>query len=349
MFRAMEDLGLKQTVVTDETALFYLLGQRVEPMERCAALLLTEGGGAHAFMNRLFRFHPPQGVVLHEYQDGEDVYAMLAAHLSLGELGIDGSWPSRHTIALLERRRDLVPVLGSAPVDLARTRKDEEEQALLLQAGETADRALAFGFSRLSPEESEADLARALDGFFLAQGGRQAGQYQVVCFGPSAADPHHVPGEARPRPGDAVLLDLVYPINGYWCDVTRTVFYRRVSSRHREIYQLVRRAQQTGAALVRPGVKLRDVDAAVRGVIAAGGYGDAFLTRTGHGVGLSVHEAPEVSASSETTAEPGMVFSIEPGIYLSGDVGIRIEDLVLVTEDGCRRLTHFPRELQIAG
>lgn len=349
MFRAMEGMGLTQTVVTDETALFYLLGRRVEAMERCAALLLTEGGGAHAFMNRLFRFRPPEGVVLHEYQDGEDVYAMLAAHLSPGEVGVDGSWPSRHTIALLERRRDLIPVLGSAPVDLARMRKDEAEQALLLQAGQTADRALAFGFSRLSPEGSEADLAQALDGFFLAHGGRQVGQYQVVCFGPNAADPHHVPGEARPRPGDVVLLDLVYPMNGYWCDVTRTVFYRQVCSRHREIYELVLRAQRAGIAMVRPGVRLRDVDAAVRSVIAAGGYGDAFLTRTGHGVGLSVHEAPEVSSSSDLAAEPGMVFSIEPGIYLPGDVGVRIEDLVLVTENGCRRLTHFPRELQIVG
>ena len=150
-----------------------------------------------------------------------------------------------------------------------------------------------------------------------------------------------------PRPGDSVLIDLVCPINDYWCDMTRTVFYRQVSEQHRRVYEVVRHAQQAGIDFVRPGVRMSQIDAAVRQVIVDAGYGAAFITRTGHGIGLMVHEPPDVSISCDVVAQEGMVFSIEPGIYLPGDTGVRIEDLVLVTADGCEVLTHYPKELQI--
>ena len=339
--------GLRQVIISDPGAMQYLLGQSVDAMERCGILLLREDGRLHAFMNLLFCFSPVEGVTLHQYRDGQNVYAMIAAELLPGSVGIDRSWPSGHTIALMAQRSDIHPAPGSDPVDMAMACKDAREQQLLLAAGAVNDKAIAYGISHIAPERSEAELAQMIDDFFIASGGAQVGQYQIACYGPNAAQPHHMPDGTLPRPGDAVLLDLVCPINGYWCDMTRTVFYRQVSDRHRHIDEVVREAQQAGIDFVRPGVRMCDIDHAVRSVIEAAGFGDAFITRTGHGIGTHVHEPPQVSSDCTVIAQPGMVFSIEPGIYLPGDTGVRIEDLVLVTEDGCRVLTHYPKELQV--
>lgn len=339
--------GLSQIIVSDPTALRYLLGQDIEPMERCAALVIRDDGTADAYMNRLFCFAPTEGVTLYEYSDGEDVYGMIAAGLCPGKVGFDKEWPTRHTLGVLGKRTDLIPVLGSQPVDDARMYKDAAERTLLRAAGAVNDRAVAFGIGSVRPGVTEAELAKSIDDFFLQNGGKQVGQYQIACFGANAAQPHHVPDGTTVQPGDAVLLDLFYPINGYWCDMTRTVFYKEVSDHHRQVYEIVRAAQQAGIDFVQPGVRMCDIDGVVRGVIQKAGYGDAFITRTGHGIGMMVHEPPDVSAVCTTVAQPGMVFSIEPGIYLPGDVGVRIEDLVLVTETGCEVLTAYPKELQI--
>lgn len=339
--------GLQQVIVSDPGAMQYLLEQQVDAMERCGVLLLRQDGQLHAFMNRLFCFAPVAGVTLHQYRDGQDVYAMLAEALLPGAVGIDRTWPSGHALALAARRGDIRLVPGSEPVDMAMARKEPREQQLLLAAGAVNDRAIEYGIRHIDPAYSEVQLAQLIDDFFIASGGTQVGQYQVVCYGANAAQPHHVPDGTPLRPGDAVLLDLVCPINGYWCDMTRTVFYRQVSDAHRRVYETVRRAQQAGIDFVRPGVRMCDIDRAVRRVIEEAGYGDAFITRTGHGIGTHVHEPPQVSSDCQVIAQPGMVFSIEPGIYLPDDVGVRIEDLVLVTETGCQVLTHYPKELQI--
>lgn len=164
----------------------------------------------------------------------------------------------------------------------------------------------------------------------------------------NAAEPHHgaVAGEML-HEGDAVLFDLWAPINNYWCDMTRTVFYKSVSEEHRKVYEIVKQAQQAAIDFVKPGVKMSDIDAVARKVISDAGYGEYFLTRTGHGVGMTVHEPPEASPSCDLVAEVGMCFSIEPGIYLKDNVGVRIEDLVIVTEDGCEVLTKYPKDLQV--
>lgn len=339
--------GLRQILLGDDSAMLYLLGRRIEPMERCAALLIRDDGTVHAFMSRLFCFAPVDGITLHEYRDGEDVYAMIAALLLPGKVGFDKNWPSRHTIAVLQKRRDMEPVLGSMPLDMARARKEPREIELLRQAGQVNDKAIAYGIGQIAAGLPEAELAQRIDDFFLQNGGVQVGQYQIACYGANAAQPHHMPDHTTVRPGDAVLLDLVCPINDYWCDMTRTVFYQTVSEEHRHIYEVVRQAQQAGIDFVRPGVRMCDIDAIVRQVITDAGYGEAFITRTGHGIGMSVHEPPDVGQDCEMLAQPGMVFSIEPGIYLPGNVGVRIEDLVVVTETGCEVLTRYPKELQI--
>lgn len=343
----MNRMGLRQLIVSDSGALQYLLGEHLDAMERCGVLLIRSDDQVHAFMNQLFCFPEIDGIQLHTYRDGQDVYAMIAGHLLSGEVGIDRSWPSGHLMALLARRADIQAVSGSDAVDGAMACKDQKEQELLLAAGAVNDKAMAFGIENIRPDRTEQELAQLIDDFFIVSGGTQVGQYQIACYGANAAQPHHMPDSTRLRPGNAILLDLVCPIDGYWCDMTRTVFYKEVSARHRKVYEVVRTAQQAGIDFVRPGVRMCDIDRAVRSVIENAGYGDAYITRTGHGIGTHIHEPPQVSNDCTVIAQPGMVFSIEPGIYIPNDIGVRIEDLVLVTEKGCQVLTNYPKELQI--
>ena len=210
--------------------------------------------------------------------------------------------------------------------------------------------AVEFAISHIDPSLDEKQLSDMIEEFFEEHGAARDIQLQYVCYGKNAAEPHHgaVAGEML-KEGDAVLFDLWAPVDNYWCDMTRTVFYKSVSDEHRKVYEIVKEAQQAAIDFVKPGVKMCDIDAVARKVITDAGYGDKFLTRTGHGVGMTVHEPPEASASCDLIAQPGMCFSIEPGIYLKDDVGVRIEDLVIVTEDGCEVLTKYPKELQIVG
>ena len=205
----MRRCGLSQILVSDDDSIFYLIGRRVKAQERCGVLLIREDEQVHAFMNELFCIPPVPGVIWHTYRDGEDVYGMIAAELHSGKVGFDKSWPSRHTISILEKREDIIPVLGSAPVDDARMRKDAKEQELLRDAGRINDLAIAYGLSHVDAAVTEAELAKQIDAFFLAHGGKQVGQYQVVCYGANAAQPHHMSDDTLPRPGDSVLIDLV--------------------------------------------------------------------------------------------------------------------------------------------
>jgi len=160
--------------------------------------------------------------------------------------------------------------------------------------------------------------------------------------------PHHTHGDREIRTGEPVVLDFGTRVDGYPSDQTRTlVFGDEPSERVREVHDLVCRAQQAGVEAVEPGVTAGAVDAAAREVIADAGYADQFVHRTGHGVGLAVHEAPYIVGDNDRELEPGMVFSVEPGVYLDGEFGVRIEDLVVVTEDGCERLNETERELSI--
>ena len=147
------------------------------------------------------------------------------------------------------------------------------------------------------------------------------------------------------KEGDAVILDVGLTWQSYCSDMTRTVFLGKATDEQKRVYDLVRAANAAGRAAVRPGVAMRDIDWAARKVIEDAGYGPYFIHRTGHGIGLEVHEYPDVSASSDAVAKPGMIFSVEPGIYLPGKFGVRVEDLVAVTEDGCETLNKTSREL----
>ena len=344
----MKESGLSQILVTATASVYYLTGYWVEPHERMLALYLDEDGRTILFGNEIFGLPSTPELPLVTHADGQDPVASLAQAVRPGKLGIDKFWYSKFLIGLMAHRGDVTPVHGSDPVDLTRRQKDEAEQAAMRHSSAMNDQVVAAAIGAIREGVRENELASLVNREFLARGADCEGT-QLVCFGPNGADPHHSGDATVLKPGDSVIFDIFTPISRYWCDMTRTVFYKTVSDKQREVYELVRRANEAAEAMVRPGVLLSDLDKAARDIITDGGYGPCFTHRLGHGCGLDCHEPPDVSGASHVTAQPGMIFSIEPGIYLPGEFGVRIEDLVLVTETGCEVLNHYPKDLQVIG
>lgn len=346
----MKKLGMKQILVAEDHQLNYLIGRMIHPFERCGCILIKDDGKMDAFMNNLFCMDEIEGCTMHYYADGENVYKMIADKLEPGKVGFDDKWMSKHTVSILNQREDIKPINGSLPIDLSRMIKGEDEKEKLREAGRVNDMAVALGISLIDPSRSEHEIAMKIEELFEANGAVQDEQDQYVEFGGNAADPHHGNDTTSVlKDGDCVLFDLWAPVNGYWCDMSRTVFYKTVSDEHRKIYEIVKGAQQAALDFIKPGVKMSDIDKVARDYITERGYGPNFTHRLGHGAGMTVHEFPEASPSSDIICQEGMCFSVEPGIYIPGEVGVRIEDLVLVTADGCETLTHYPKDLQIVG
>ncbi|SDK93692.1 M24 family metallopeptidase [Natronorubrum texcoconense] len=243
--------------------------------------------------------------------------------------------------------------LASDVLENIRIRKDEVELEALRRAGQIADRVSleirSRGDDLLGTTESE--LAAEIERLLAAEGGGKPAFETIVASGPNGARPHHHSGDRTIERGDPIVLDFGAFVDAdleagtgrYPGDQTRTIVVGEPSDEYERVHEVVREAQQAAVDAVEPGVTADAIDRAARTTIEAAGYGDAFVHRTGHGVGLEVHEPPYIVEGNDRELEPGMVFSIEPGVYLEGEFGVRIEDLVVVTEDGAERLNDSPR------
>ncbi len=339
----MKKHGLPCILVSDIESVYYLTGRWIQPGERMVALTVTAEGDVCLFANRLFAQSPEKGLPLVEYDDTEDCVAILAARLpeNLEVIGIDKRWPSHFLIRLMERRPGLRVKVGSAPVDEARRVKDAEEIAAMRESSRLNDKVLEALMKTVKEGDTEAGLGRRYVDIARSMGAAGNSFAPLICFGPHCAEPHHDSDETPLKLGDSIIFDVGLDLNKAMSDMTRTVFFGEPTEEMKKVYELVRRANLAGKAAVKPGVPLRDIDRAARAVIEEAGYGPFFTHRTGHNIGIGVHEPPDVSAVSEAVAKPGMIFSIEPGIYLPGRFGVRIEDLVVVTEDGCEVLNRL--------
>jgi Xaa-Pro aminopeptidase len=238
---------------------------------------------------------------------------------------------------------ELIPTVSL--VEELRKVKDAGELARLAEAARIADEALDHLRSQLTEGPTEEVFGRALD-FEMRRLGATAPSFEtIVASGPNAAKPHHRPGPRRIRSGEPIVLDFGALYDGYCSDMTRTVWVGAVADPDlRRAVDVVLASQAAGVAAVGPGVPCSEVDRACRDVIAAAGWAEQFVHGTGHGVGLDIHEAPSVAATSADTLRVGHVVTVEPGVYLPGLGGVRIEDTVVVTEDGCRPLTSTPKD-----
>lgn len=345
---AMTQRGVSQMLVTDPMSIFYLTGVWNEPFERFYGLLLKADGEHVFFLNKLFRTLDGLGLQTVWYSDTDDVPAMVAMYTDSDQvLGVDKDLKARVLLPLMELGAASGFVNGSEMIDLTRGVKDEEEQEKMRAASRINDQAMGRFKLLIHEGVTERQVADQMLQIYLDLGADGYSFPPIVSFGANAADPHHEPDDTPVKPGDCVLFDVGCKKDGYCSDMTRTFYYKQVSEHCREIYETVRQANAQAEELVKAGVVIGDLDRCARGIITEAGYGPAFNHRLGHFIGLTEHEYGDVSGTNTWQAQPGMIFSIEPGIYLAGDTGVRIEDLVLVTDRGVERLNTFPKELQI--
>lgn len=344
----MKKLGISQMLITDPMSIYYLTGRFIDPGERFYGLYLREDGNNLCFINHLFTVEEDLGVEKVRYSDTDQIMSIVASRMdSRAVLGVDKDLPARFLLPLMEKKAAQSFINASAAVDETRGCKDTEEQIKMKAASRINDLAMEEFKKMIRPGITELETAQKMLDIYRSLGADDYSFEPLVAFGPNCAEGHHAPDMTVLKEGDSVLFDVGCKKDGYCSDMTRTFFFRTCSEEHRKVYELVKNANQSAIAGIKPGVKLKDIDAIARNIISEAGYGSFFTHRLGHFIGMNVHEFGDVSSANENAAEPGMIFSIEPGIYLPDDVGVRIEDLVLVTEDGCERLNFYNKELEI--
>jgi Xaa-Pro dipeptidase len=230
-----------------------------------------------------------------------------------------------------------------------RIRKDAAEIAAIREAIAISEAALQATIDAVQPGMTEREIAATLVMEQFQRGGGPHPFEPIALAGPRSALPHGEPGDARTVSGQPLLIDFGTTVRGYASDITRTFSVGTPSGQLAEVYAVVKAANEAGRAAAKPGATGQDVDRATRQVIESAGLGPYFTHRTGHGLGLSAHEPPDMVEGNDLVLEPGMVFTIEPGVYIPGEVGVRIEDNMVITDDGSESLTTFTRDLLVIG
>ncbi len=348
----MEATGADAALVTHPVSIAYLTGFRAEPHERLMALAVRPDRAVLVvpWLEEEAACAAARGAEVRAWRDGEDPWAAVEAALGRPRrLGVE---KAHLTLASWERLREFL--VGAEPVDVGaeirrlRARKTPEEIARLERAAGLTDEVVGRVLRELEPGRTELEVAAALD-LAVAAGGATTSFETLVQSGENTARPHQPPGGRRLRSGDLVLVDAGAAWEGYRADLTRTVVLGEPpDARQRELHRLVLEAHDAAVAAVRAGVTSGQVDEAARSVLRGAGLGERFIHRLGHGLGLEAHEAPSLDPGGGTVLEAGMVVTVEPGVYVPGWGGIRIEDDVVVEPNGCRMLTRTGRALRPA-
>ncbi|WP_296644170.1 M24 family metallopeptidase [Romboutsia sp. 13368] len=346
----MRENDIHQMLVSDPNAIFYLTGKMISPGERLLALYLNTNGNHKLFINELFPVHEDLGVEKVWFDDTKDAVKIISEYIEKGKtVGVDKNWPARFLLHLMDLNPDSKYVNSSFIVDTLRMCKDEEEKNLMRNASHINDLAMDKLQNLLTKELSEKEMAQSLASIYEELGADGFSFPPIIAYGENGADPHAHCGKAKPKEGDCVILDIGCVKDNYCSDMTRTVFYKKAPKKAQEIFNIVLEANKRAIAMVKPGTRFCDIDNAARQYITEKGYGKYFTHRTGHSIGIETHDMGDVSSINTDTLKPGMIFSVEPGIYLPGEFGVRIEDLVLVTEDGHEILNKHTKELNIIG
>jgi Xaa-Pro dipeptidase len=343
-------------LITPSPDLRYLLGVAGESHERLTCLVLPAEGDPALVVPALER--PgldgtpvcDLGLEIAQWTDGTDPYALVADLLvrsgSPNRVAVGDAMPAAHVLRLRAALPSCGQELAAPLLRQLRMRKDAAEIAALTAAGQAIDRVHARMGEWLRVGRTEAQVGADVAAAIVAEG-HTCAAFVIVGSGPHGASPHHDVSERVLQAGDVVVVDIGGPTSeGYFSDCTRT--YSLGEPAHADVantYAVLQGAQDAAVAAVAPGVTAQQVDAAARVPISDAGFGERFIHRTGHGIGLDVHEDPYIVAGNDLVLEPGMAFSVEPGIYLPGRWGARIEDIVVVGEQGATRLNHRPRDL----
>ena len=328
-------------LIADPKMIQYLIGTHFEVGERFLGLLLQDTQ-AILFLNKLFPYENDQLTIV-RYGDEEDPIALLSKHWQGDTLKVDHALPSGFLLRLM-KMRPLCDYHLDTMMDQIRCIKDEEEISLMRQASRLNDLVMSKVPSLLKIGVKESEVYEKIVALFKEVSDGTSFD-PIIAFGDHTADPHAVATDRILKADEPIVIDMGCIYKGYCSDMTRTFFIDHNPMKN--VYDTVRNANLAAIAKVKPGVTLSEIDRAARKVISDAGYGDYFIHRTGHGIGTSVHEPYPVSSESDVVCREGMIFSIEPGIYLPGVGGVRIEDLVLVTSNGVEVLNTYPKHDEI--
>ncbi|STO07731.1 Uncharacterized peptidase SA1530 [Exiguobacterium aurantiacum] len=347
--------GLDAAFVTSKASVFYFSGVYAEAHERLIAILVLKNGTTAIVCPAL-----EKGIVeasewtgdIVTYMDHENpwdkvVKLFLDQQIIPERIGIEGEHLTYNRVEQLR-----AGFAGLSIIDLTeelqalRMIKTPDEVRVMKRAAELADMAIETGIRALREGVTELEVIAEIEYAMKKQGVREMSFDTLVLFGENSADPHGVPGNNRLKKGDFALFDLGVVWQGYCSDITRTVVYGEASTKQREIYETVLQAELAAIEMAGVGATLGSIDIAARQVITTAGYGEYFTHRVGHGIGIEVHEFPSMAANNDMTAQVGMTFTVEPGIYLPGVGGVRIEDDIVMTESGPILLTSYPKALQ---
>jgi Xaa-Pro aminopeptidase len=353
----MEELGVDVLLLSVGADLPYFTGYTAMPLERLTMLVLPRAGEAALVVPALEapRVEPrPEAFSVLGWTETEDplsIVARLAGRPVRAAIG-DRTWAT-FLLGLQETLPATTFVPASRVTGPLRARKDAAEVEALRAAARVVDAVALAMRDRPFAGRTEADISRELVERML-EGGHERANFAIVASGPNAASPHHEPGERVVEVGDSIVCDFGGTMRsgmgaGYCSDITRTFVVGEPPADLVDLYEVLFRAQEDAVRAAVVGAPCQAVDAAARDVITAAGYGDYFIHRTGHGIGLEEHEDPYLVSGNATPLAPGHAFSVEPGIYLPGRCGARIEDIVVATEAGPERLNEAPRELAVVG
>jgi Xaa-Pro aminopeptidase len=344
--------GLAGLVITPGYDLRYLIGSRAQTFERLTALVLPASGDPTVVVPRMELASLKGSAVaeldlaVRDWVDGDDPYESVSAALggAPAATAVTDSMPALHLLPLAGVL-GVLPVLATDVLRGLRMIKDASEIDALHKAGSAIDRVHARVPEFLIPGRTEADVAADIAEAIVAEGHSEVA-FIIVGSGPHGADPHHSYSDRELQVGDIVVVDIGGAYEpGYHSDSTRTYSIGEPRPDVARQYSILQRAQRAAFDAVRPGVTAEQVDAAARDVLAEAGLAEFFVHRTGHGIGLSVHEEPYIITGNDLPLAAGMAFSIEPGIYFPGHWGARVEDIVVVTEDGALAVNNRPHEL----
>jgi Xaa-Pro dipeptidase len=337
---------ISQYIVSSTEDIFYLTGEWIEPGERLLTLLIDTNAQPILVVNKLFPIENENLNIVY-YSDSDNPVKILSEFIQKNKkIAIDKNWPSHFLIKLMNMK-SIIPVDKSIFIDELRMIKTPDEIKKMRESSKLNDQAIEEVIDLIPEMLPEKYVARAAENIINKIGFSGVSFSPLVAFGGSCGEPHHESNITKLKNGDSVIIDIG-GIKGRYCsDMTRTVFYGEPGDTARRVYDIVLQANLKAIESVKPGVKFSEIDLAARKYIEKKGYGDFFTHRTGHSIGINAHEWPFVSENNNMVVQPGMIFSIEPGIYIPNQFGVRIEDLVLVTETGVEVLNNYTKEMQI--
>lgn len=344
---ALTEAGVDVALVPPSGDLTYLTGLHMHLSERLTLLVLPAVGEPVLVLPAFEASRVPEHLRTATWTEDQDPLPVLLAQIaeSAQSVAFGERVAAGELLGVLKARPALEPLALERVTGGVRAVKTAAEVTELRGAAAATDRAFASLLKQPLEGATERELAGRLASALRGEGLEDV--FATCAAGPNAAYPHHTPGDRVVQRGDGVLFDFGGRHGGYLSDVTRTVAVGHAPARFAEVHAAVVAAQAAGLAALRPGVRLGDVDAAARNSLAAAGLAEYFTHRLGHGLGLEIHEPPYLTGGNDQVAVAGHVVTVEPGVYIEGELGVRVEDDVLVTEDGYELLTHAPRELLV--